>query len=520
MPHPEEATPKVSIRPGVGILSVLRHLNYKPWFALAEFIDNSIESYVQHIKELKKVDGGDGSLKVKIELESSNEGTLIIRDNAAGIHQEDYQRAFRPAQLPVDTTGLSEFGMGMKSAACWFSPKWHVRTTALGEATEKIVRFDIEKIVRDELEELSVSTRPANEIHHYTEIVLTNLFTFPQTKTLTKMKEHLTDIYRIFIREGVLGLNFDTISLAHSHPEILVAPPKWDEARPSITWKKEFEFDFGLNLRAHGFAAIRETASVKKAGFALFRRKRLIQGSGDETYRPFRIFGHSNSYRFQRVFGEVHLEGFNVSHTKDGFQWDDCEDTFLDVLRDELEKDPMPILRQAEAFRKKESTTELRSAAASASRRTAEVIEKQVPPILENQITAKPDAEPLPESLPQKICASTRTIEAELGGQPWQIIIDLSDDPSIGDWVTISDSPPVRSGQGDTEPRIVKLRLALLHPFMMQFAGADAAQIEPLLRVAAAIGLGEVAARDSGVKYAGVIRKNVNDLLRNSLSKP
>ena len=28
---------RVSIRPGVSVLAVLRHLNYKPWFALAEF---------------------------------------------------------------------------------------------------------------------------------------------------------------------------------------------------------------------------------------------------------------------------------------------------------------------------------------------------------------------------------------------------------------------------------------------------------------------------------------------------
>jgi hypothetical protein len=37
---------KVNIRPGVSVLSVLRHLNYSPWFALAEFVDNAVQSFI------------------------------------------------------------------------------------------------------------------------------------------------------------------------------------------------------------------------------------------------------------------------------------------------------------------------------------------------------------------------------------------------------------------------------------------------------------------------------------------
>ena len=68
-----------------------------------------------------------------------------------------------------------------------------------------------------------------------------------------------------------------------------------------------FDFNFGGGLRAHGFAAIRRKASVSDAGFALFRRNRLIQGSGDEGYRPEFIFGKPNSFPYQRIFGEIHL---------------------------------------------------------------------------------------------------------------------------------------------------------------------------------------------------------------------
>lgn len=51
----------VNIRPGVSILSVLRHLNYKPWYAIAEFVDNSIQSYLDYRDELQALEGKNSS---------------------------------------------------------------------------------------------------------------------------------------------------------------------------------------------------------------------------------------------------------------------------------------------------------------------------------------------------------------------------------------------------------------------------------------------------------------------------
>src|SRR5215467_13055071 len=138
MPRPR-ATTRINIRPEVTILSVLRHLNYKPWFALAEFVDNSIQSFLSSRERLISEDGRGFQLKVEIEYEDSGETRLTVRDNAAGICERDYARAFRPAEIPPDRSGLSEFGIGMKSAACWFGSRWRVRTSALGEAVEKTV---------------------------------------------------------------------------------------------------------------------------------------------------------------------------------------------------------------------------------------------------------------------------------------------------------------------------------------------------------------------------------------------
>ena len=209
----------VSIRPGVSILSVLSHLNYQPWFALAEFIDNSLQSFLDYRDELARIEGHDLKLEVKINLDTSDNGCLTIRDNAAGIHEADYRRAFHPAEIPPDQSGLCEFGMGMKSAACWFAPLWAVRTSALGETVERVVTFDIEKIVKDDIDELAVEDRAARAEIHFTEIVLRNLHKPLLGRTVGKIKDHLASIYRKFVSQGILELWFDNMPLKYTEPE-------------------------------------------------------------------------------------------------------------------------------------------------------------------------------------------------------------------------------------------------------------------------------------------------------------
>jgi len=508
----------INIRPGVSILSVLRHLNYKPWFAIAEFVDNSIQSYYSHLDEIQKIEGKNYRLVVNIEVDPTDRGRIVIRDNAAGIHESNYARAFRPAELPSDRSGLSEFGMGMKSAACWFSSRWSVRTSALHEALEKEIHFDINTIVRDDIQELTVKIGVSKNESHFTEIILDDLHKVPHGKTISKIKDHLASIYRVFLRDNRLVLVFNGERLSYSDPKILNAPHYKDSRGESVEWKKKFNFDFGSGLRGVGFAAIRETASTSGAGFALFRRDRLIEGSVDEGYRPEFIFGKPNSYRYQRLFGEIHLEGFEVSHTKDGFKWNEYEDIFLEFLKEELNKKPVPLLEQAEEFRVKANQKELRKAAELATDRTAETLERELTPVLETQLKTSPESENPPQNLLEnKTLEASREINVELNGSRWVINLELTNDESISEWITISDKSYEGANGGD---RRVVVRVSLAHPFMVRFSGPDARDIEPLLRIAAAIGLAEVSARDSGVTKAGTIRRNINELLREALSKP
>ncbi|MGB0357075.1 MAG: ATP-binding protein, partial [Cytophagales bacterium] len=128
----------INIRPDVSVLSTFRHLKYTPYHALAEFVDNAIDSYLKNKQALKGIAGDNYQLTVKIEF-NTTDNKIVIRDNAAGIHTRDFPRAFRPAAIPPDTSKLSEFGMGMKSAAFWFTKNWEVRTSALGESIESTI---------------------------------------------------------------------------------------------------------------------------------------------------------------------------------------------------------------------------------------------------------------------------------------------------------------------------------------------------------------------------------------------
>jgi hypothetical protein len=353
---------RINIRPEVSILSVLRHLNYKPWFAIAEFVDNSIQSYLQNRRLLESLHGRGFRLKVDIELDATPPGRIVVRDNAAGIAAKDYARAFKPASPPSDRSGLSEFGMGMKSASCWLALQWYVRTKALDESIERTVAFDVTDIVQNRIEELDVKTRATPPEGHYTELKLEGLHKTPQGRTVSKIKEHLASIYRVFLRDGVLELSFNEELMAFQEPPILRAAYYKTPSAEPVLWRKEIDFDFGEGQSAKGFAALRERASVSTAGFALFRRNRLIQGSDDEGYRPEAVFGKSNSYRYQRLFGELHLEGFEVSHTKDGFRWEEHEEIFLEFLEQHLNTQPLPLLSQAEEYRVRPSRQSLSTA--------------------------------------------------------------------------------------------------------------------------------------------------------------
>lgn len=482
-------------------------LNYRPWFAISEFIDNSIQSYLLNRSLLAE------SLDVEVTIE---EDQILVVDRAGGIPVADFPRAFSPSQPPPDNTGLSEFGLGMKAAACWFAHRWSVRTTAIGDGVERTVSFDVPRITSEGIEQLSIQECSVPAQEHYTVIKLTNLRDRPKGRTVAKIKEHLASIYRVLIGEKIIKLRFTTPSgseeLEWSAPQLLTASHFKTPRGRKVEWRKEFTFEVAPGKRIYGWAGILRRGSTSKAGFSIFRRRRLIEGGADGAYRPKEIFRSPNSFTYQRVTGEIHVEGFNVSHTKDGIQWGGLEETMVHHLRLELDAKPLPLLKQAEGYRYRTRGDEVpKGFGEKAIESAAAVInEDDTTKTLSDQTEVsdndEPDVvEPIQRTeVTKSVTKRTVVVRMPTDHRPWSVDLELVSDPTKT-WYEFG-------AENQPKEQRMHVLINLAHPFSEHFLNDNEKVMTPLIRLVAGLALAEHTAR-LGRNKAGSVRTNLNQLL-------
>lgn len=498
----------VNIRPEVNILGMLKNLNYRPWYALAEFVDNSVGSF-ERGTGTEALDRGQESVRVRIHTDSAMNEIRIV-DDAAGIALADFARAFRAAEVPPDRTGLSEFGMGMKSAATWFGDRWSVSTTVRGEPVLRTIEFDIDQIMLAKMEQLSVEEIATDSDDHYTIIRLMDIHQFPVKRTVGKIKEHLRSIYRSYLRAGKLRLWYDSEELTVNEVEPLTAPPVWAPELGSRVWKREVEIDFGNDQSVSGFVGVRQRGSNAEAGFALMRRGRLILGSHDEPYKPQEIVGQSNDFRAQRLYGELNLIGFEVSHTKDGIKWGPTtEEMFIEALDRELRHPDHDFSRQAKEFRTGVNTRSERRIIESSTQRVA----AQVPAAIAAASTVLTDSGaalptladdaaavsmPTGDAPPFEIVeseSSTSIREVMIAERHWFVSVTSSWAENHGPWLHFMRDD---DEAGDHRRDHLSVVLNLSHPFAKQFRGTSEDSTSALITFACAVAVASTLQRDAG----------------------
>lgn len=386
----------VSIATKPLVYSAFRYINNKVHNALAEYVDNSIQSYVDHQELLSHINPSH-KLTVKVDIDPDR-GIITVKDDAFGISEKYYEKAFELANIPLDASGLNEFGMGMKVSSIWLSNLWTVETSAYGEPYKKTLVFDLEDVVQQEKLALDVKIDSASIDEHYTLITLENLSqNKPSSRQINGIKKHLASIYSKYIREGVLDLFINGELQEITELKILKAPYYENPDGPQIYWKKDIKFDAGP-YHVKGFIGVLETMSTSTDnGFLLFRRGRVIGSSYEDRYRPKCLCGEPGSPQFKRIFGELELEGFHVSFTKNSFTEGDEFEMFINYLAQDLDKDTsFRIFRQAQNY-KKNSDPATPKVAKSLTETLVETFSKPVVTTTKNPIRTKPEPKLEPE---------------------------------------------------------------------------------------------------------------------------
>ena len=91
---------------GPEIIRSYKRLSYTPWHALAEFIDNSTQSFFDNRERLTSFDSNDGPpLSIDISYSNSGPGSLRIRDNAMGMSEAELSSALHIGRPPKTGAG-------------------------------------------------------------------------------------------------------------------------------------------------------------------------------------------------------------------------------------------------------------------------------------------------------------------------------------------------------------------------------------------------------------------------------
>ncbi len=342
-----EKITSLNIQPQAGVLGVFSRLNYKPWYAIAEFVDNSTQSFYSHEKELAQ--HGITTVTVKVEYDF-DKNILKITDNAYGMEMADFARAVKVDSPPESKDGRNEFGMGLKTAASWFGNTWSVESTEFGSANKYYTEVNIKELREKQLNTIDIISVECDPNEHGTTIIIKDITKkIDGSRTKGKIVQLLESMYRRDLNSGKVSIWFNDSLLHFDEYGCL-------QFRDTI-WRKELDFEFDFDDETHrvtGFVGILANGGFGKAGFALFRRGRVVVGGEDQNYKPENIFHQAQSPISHKLFGELDLNDFPVNQAKDGFVWDDgLEIAFVDALKTQI-KDYIDVAKMTNKDRAKE----------------------------------------------------------------------------------------------------------------------------------------------------------------------
>ena len=104
--------------------------------------------------------------------------------------------------------------------------------------------------------------------------------------------------------------------------------------------------------------------------------------------------------------------------------------------------------------------------------------------------------------------AVDRQITIDFQGTTWDVDLRLVADDAVSRWLTVRKD----------DDRSLVLTVNQAHPFMRAYCEMPGQELEPVWRVAIALGLAQEMARLGGAKMPGLVTENVNALLQTVLA--
>jgi len=183
---------------------------------------------------------------------------------------------------------------------------------------------------------------------HYTTIEISAHNRTLRGRAIGKIKEYLQSIYRMDLATGSMRLRYNDAELVWKDFEL----EDFLKRRDGTPYKEEFIYEIGTQPGGKvvvGWVGVLKKGARSRAGFSILHRKRLITGWPD-SWRPEKVygFGGRNDLINQRLVGEVNLEDFEVSHTKDEINWAGDEE---ELVEDGLRKVCKPFMEVARKAR-------------------------------------------------------------------------------------------------------------------------------------------------------------------------
>ena len=268
---------EVDVAPEMELYKILQRQSYSVETALAEFVDNSIQSFIEQRTAIHQSEGLEPKLKVQITI-SSSDNWITIEDNAGGITRDNFQRAIRIGyglDPKPKQQSLSVYGIGMKSSAIWLSNRWSIETSVLGSSEKLSTTFDLDQLLASGTTKIEVQSSPEDAMKHYTKITIIDCL-----RDLSVPKEYFEETVLPFLLETFYKFKNVRIevmyndSLLETTSTELIEPtplvyPRVDKdgeklSESSEEWKTKLDF-IHENKQVSGFIMIREKGGLSRS---------------------------------------------------------------------------------------------------------------------------------------------------------------------------------------------------------------------------------------------------------------